>query len=152
MTRKRLRWVVVQAIVVSVLAVVVVLTLLKPESQSPLSGINGGATSTVAQGPGGSVPGDGTPPGSGNGNGAGHGSGHVGGGPANGGRGQGGAGNGGSGAPTGVASTSVGGSPTLTTPTTSEPSLTRPGDDSGGVAPTVDQYEDTLSRLDGAID
>jgi hypothetical protein len=143
-TRKRLRWVVVQAVVVSVLAVVVVLTLLKPESHSPLSGINGGATSTVAQSPGGSVPGGGT---QGPGGGAGHGNRHGAGGPGSGGHGQ-----AGSGAPTGVATASAGGSPTLTAPTAPEPSVTRPGDGSGGVAPTVDQYEDTLSRLDAAID
>jgi hypothetical protein len=146
-TRKRLRWVAVQVIVVSALAIVVVLTLLKPESHSPLSGITGGAPSTVAQTPGGGTPG-GT---HGTGNGGGHGNGHGGAGSGNGSV-HGGPGHGGPGAPTGVATTSAGGSPTLTTPTTSEPSVTRPGDASGGVTPTADQYEDTLSRLDGALD
>ena len=41
-TRRRLRWLAVQSVVVTVLAVVVVLTLLKPESNRPLSGISGG--------------------------------------------------------------------------------------------------------------
>jgi hypothetical protein len=151
MTRKRLRWLVAQAVVVGVLGVVVVLTLLKPETHSPLSGINGGETSTIAQGPGDGVPGGDTPgAGNGVGRGNGHGAGHGGG--TGGGPGHGGPGHGGPGAPTGVATASVGGSPAVTPPAGSEPSLTRPGDDSGGVAPTVDQYDDTLARLDAALD
>jgi hypothetical protein len=151
MTRKRLRWVIAQAVVVSVLAVVVVLTLLKPESHSPLSGINGGETSTIAQSPGGGAPGGGTQGGNGAGHGNGHGNGHGSGG-GGGSPGHGGPGHGEPRAPTGVATASVGGSPAVTPGAASEPSVTRPGDDSGGVAPTVDQYDDTLARLDAALD
>ena len=143
-TRKRLRWVAIQTVVVTALAVVVALTLLKPESNSPLSPVNGtGNAPNVAQGPGGGGPGG---P-----NGGGHGSGHGNGGGGDRGQGHRGRGHGGSAAPTGVATASVGGSPALS-PAAPESSATRPGESPGSGAPTVDQYEDTLSRIDAALD
>jgi hypothetical protein len=152
-TRKRLRWIAVQAVVVTVLAVVVVVTLLKPESHSPLSGI-GGETPTVAEGPSGGSPGAG--PGGGN-SGGGPGAGHGGhnGGPGNGnGNGNGGStggGHGGNAAPTGTSTASAGGSPPIASTPVPETSPVRP---EGGVpseTPTEDQYADSLGAIDSAL-
>jgi hypothetical protein len=140
-TRRRLRWIAVQAIVVTALAAVVVVTLLKPDSQSPLSGISGGDTATIAQGPG-------SGPGSGTGNNPGD-EGH--------GPGQNDGGNGekpggtGDSPPTGTSTGSVGGTPPAAPSTTPETSPVRPEGEFEPQSPTTDQYADTLGALDSAL-
>lgn len=138
-TRRRLRWVAIQAIVVTALAVVVFVTLLKPESQSPLSGISGGGDSpTIAQGPG-SGPGGGGGgegrPGQGNGNDDGDGS----------------RGDGRDSPPTGTSSGSASGTPPVAPPTAPEVSPVRPDGGFEPQSPTTDQYADTLGALDSAL-
>ncbi len=141
MTRRRLRWVAVQAIVVTALAVVVVLTLLKPESQSPLSAISGGPQ--IAQGPGsGADGGNGGPGGGANP-----------GGPSGGGDRE----NGGSNdaadtaSPTGTATGSASGSPPVAPAPLPETSPVRPDNGFETPSPTEDQYADTLGALDSAM-
>jgi hypothetical protein len=151
-TRKRLRWIAVQAVVVTVLAVIVVVTLLKPESNSPLSGIGAGDTATVAEGPGGGSQGGG-PSGNGQGGpGGGEGGAHNGGqGNGNGGAGGNGAHHGGPSASTGTATASAGGTPPTAPVPVPETSPTRPD---GGVpteTPTEDQYADSLGAIDSAL-
>lgn len=149
MTRRRLRWIAVQAIVVTALAVVVVLTLLKPESQSPLSGISGSDNSTIAQGPG-SGPGGDNPGGNGNG-GDNHGQNNPSG-PGNGHGDQGGAGGDEDDLPaTGTATGSVGGAPPAPVPVAPESSTIRPEGETDPQSPTDDQYSDTLGALDAAV-
>jgi hypothetical protein len=155
-TRKRLRWIAVQSVVVVALAVVVAVTLLKPESNKPLNGVtSGGNVPTVAQGPGGNG-------GSGNGGQGGNGPGQHGGGPgghngghgngAGGGRRGGGAGgHGGAGAPTGTATASVGATTPAPPIASTEASPTR---NEGGVpstTPTDDQYSDSVDAIDSAL-
>lgn len=144
-TRRRLRWIAVQAIVVTALAVVVTLTLLKPESNSPLNGISGsGVHPPLAQtdGPGG---GGGGTNGGGH-NGGGRGNGHGGGRGTN----QTG-GHGASDAPTGTASTSAGGSPPSASTVAPDSSSIRPEGGYPGESPTSDQYADTLGAIDSAL-
>ncbi len=149
MTRRRLRWIAVQAIVVTALAVVVVLTLLKPESQSPLSGISGSDNPTIAQGPGsegqaGGANGQGNQGGNGNGNPSGPG----------GGRGDGsgpGGGDGDASPSTGTSTGSVGGAPPVPAPVTPESSTIRPEGEPDAGSPTDDQYADTLGAIDSAL-
>jgi hypothetical protein len=128
-------------VVVTVLAVIVVLTLLKPESNSPLSGISGGSetTPTIAQGPSGGNQDQGDGPNAGDGN-AGDGQG----GPN--GTGTGDSAPGGSETATGSAS----GSPTVPAPPPAASPIA-PGEGTDGDSPTVDQYADTLGRLDAAL-
>ena len=151
MTRRRLRWIAVQAIVVTALAVIVVLTLLKPESQSPLSPISGEGTPPIVQGPAGGPEG-------GDGDGS----------RGDGDRKPGGDGDGergdrddadsdedGQAPPTGTASTSVGGSPLAPTPVTPDSSTIRPEGgfegESEDESPSDDQYSSTLGAIDSAL-
>jgi hypothetical protein len=131
-TRRRLRFVAIQAIVVSALAAIVVLTLLQPESNTSLTGVSGPGATTIADGSTDQHPGDDT------------------GGAANqhnGGGNSGGGNEGGSQAgPPEVAPSAP--SPTVpapipgTTPGTAEPE---------GDSPSVDQYADTLARLNAEL-
>jgi hypothetical protein len=140
-TRRRLRWVAIQAIVVGVLAAIVVVTLLKPESQSPLSAISGGDTPTIAQGPG-SGPGGGDDdggdnrPGQENSNNNGNG---------------GDRGDGDGSPPTGTSSASAGGTPPVAPSAAPETSPVRPEGEFEPQSPTTDQYADTLGALDTAL-
>jgi hypothetical protein len=148
-TQKRLRWIAIQAIIVIALAAIVVATLLKPESRTELTGINGGAqTPTVASTPGnpGGSPGGPGPNGSGHGGGGQGGEGH------HGGAGHGNGSQHGSSSAPGVATASVGGSPPVAPTTPSQPSPTRPEGGSASETPTGDQYQDTLGQLDAALD
>jgi hypothetical protein len=150
-TRKRLRWIAVQAVVVTVLAVIVAVTLLKPESNSPLSPISdSGNTSTVAQGPGAGGSTHGGQAGNGNGgqNGA---PGGQNGGNGAGGNGANGGAHGGSAAPTGTATASVGGSPPAAPTASTEASPTRPDGGIPSETPTDDQYADSLDAIDSAL-
>ncbi len=141
MTRRRLRWIAVQAIVVTALAAVVVVTLLKPESQSPLSAISGGDSPTIAQGPGSD------PDGGSNGDGDNGRPGQGNGGPD----GSDGGGDEGDSPPTGSSSTSVGGAPPVAPSTVPQTSPVRPEGDFEPQSPTTDQYADTLGALDSAL-
>jgi hypothetical protein len=135
-----------------VLAIIAVVTLLRPESNTPLSGIRGNPAPTIAQGPGG--PGgshNGGPTGAGN---SGHGSrptghnGHQGeNGPKENGRHH---GQGSTGVPTGTATASVGGSPAAVPPAVTETSPTRAEGGAVGGTPTEDQYADSIDSIDSA--
>ena len=140
MTRRRLRWIAVQAIVVTALAVVVVLTLLRPDSQSPLSSISGGSGDPqIAQGPG-------SGPGTDNG---GRGDDKPGGRDDD--RDDEGNGSNGQSPPTGTSTGSASGSPPVTPPAAPETSPVRPDSGFETPSPSEDQYADTLGALDAAM-
>jgi hypothetical protein len=130
-------------VVVTVLAVIVVLTLLKPESNSPLSGISGGTetTPTIAQGPSGGTQGGPNQGGGPNGGGNGHNNGQG---------GQNGSGNEATPGGSETAAGSASGSPTFPSPPPAAAPIA-PGEGTDGDSPTVDQYADTLGRLDAAL-
>jgi hypothetical protein len=143
-TRRRLRWIAVQAIVVTALAVVVVLTLLKPESQSPLSGISGDDSPTIAQGPG-SGPGDNPENDGGDRN-----DDKPDGRDDRPGDGDRGGNDNATSPPTGTASASAGGSPPVA-PIAPQTSPVRPDGGFETPSPTEDQYDDTLGALESAL-
>lgn len=133
------------------LAIVAAVTLLKPESNSPLSGINSVTPPSIAQGPGG--PGGPNNGGQTNNNG----NGGRGGGPGghNGRHGENGPNRGGrhngANVPTGTATASAGASPTVAPPAGTETSPTRPEGGVEGGTPTEDQYADTIDSIDSAL-
>jgi hypothetical protein len=134
-TRRRLRFIAIQAIVVCVLGAVVVLTLLRPESNMSLSGVNGpGGTTSIADGGGDQHPGGQ----------------HSGGGSAGGGANTGG-GNGGRGSgPASAAQGAVSPGTAATVPAPTPGTTPGTGGSDGG-SPTDDQYADTLTRLSAEL-
>lgn len=134
MTRKRLRFIAIQAIVVSVLGVVVVLTLLQPESNISLSGVSGpGATTSIADGATDQNLGD-------------HdgGSNHDG----NGGNAGGGAGGQPPASPPAATPSAPAPAPAVPAPV---PGTTPGTGESEGDSPSADQYADTLARLSSEL-
>ena len=135
MSGRRIRIVTVQAVVVGALLLVVYLTLLRPDEEKPLFGVRVPAgPGQVAQVPGGESTGGhrgGQPGGRGQAHAGGH---HGGGGAAAG--------------PPGGAPSVVDG--TTTGAPTAPPIPIRDGAE-GGVTPSEDQYDDTVSRLFGNL-
>ena len=155
MSGRRLRLVTAQVVIVGALLLVVYLTLLRPEDQEPLFGVGIPAgPGEVAQAPGDGGGAQGLPGGAGGGGGgAGAGGGDAGhrhqGGAQRGGGGRGQVGGGtppGSG-PGGAAAASGAAAAEPTTPLVP----TRGGAESGGVTPSEQQYDDTVSQLFGNL-